>query len=390
MKATILFMIALSMGYISCNSDTTGQYTYRPPDNMLDGIDVGSLNDVNIDKKLIEKAVGKIWEGRFTEVHSLLIFKDNKLVLEEYFQGHEYQWDAPGYHGKMVQWNVDMMHHNMSCTKSFTSACIGIAIEKGYIQNVHQSIFDYLPDHQQFKTGGKEYITIEHLLTMTSGLAWNEWGAAHGTSANDIDRIYFECSDDPIKCVLERELVSTPGEEFTYNGGGIIILGEILKNATNTNLYDFSMKNLFGPLGIDSIYWYQYENGVYAADGSLYLTPRDMLKFGVTYLYNGRWNGQRILPEYWIAKSSEVYNNNQGIRIPLEDLGKVGYGYTWWTKKFSASGREINMFWANGWGGQKIIVIPELDTVVVFTAGNFASKGKEFKILKNYIIPAIQ
>jgi CubicO group peptidase (beta-lactamase class C family) len=98
----------------------------------------------------------------------------------------------------------------MSCTKSVTSACIGIAIDKGYIQNVHQSIFDYLPDHQQFNTGDKSSISIEHLLTMTSGLQWNEWNAPHGTAANDADRLYFECYNDPVSCVLERPLVSTP------------------------------------------------------------------------------------------------------------------------------------------------------------------------------------
>ncbi|HCC69717.1 MAG TPA: hypothetical protein DEQ09_00975 [Bacteroidales bacterium] len=113
------------------------------------------------------------------------------LVLEEYFKGHRYQWDAPGYHSDMVQWDKDMMHKIMSCTKSFTSACIAIAIEEGFIDNVNRSIFDYLPGHHQYKSGGKEDITLEHLLTMTSGLEWNEWNAAHDTSANDIDRIYF-------------------------------------------------------------------------------------------------------------------------------------------------------------------------------------------------------
>ena len=130
----------------------------------------------------------------------------------------------------------------MSCTKSVVSACICIAIEKGFIKSVHQSVFDYLSKHQQFNTGEKSAITIEHLLTMSSGLQWNEWNAPHGTSANDIDRLYFECYDDPLYCVLKRPLVSSPGESFTYNGGGIITLGEILRNATGMNLIEFSKK----------------------------------------------------------------------------------------------------------------------------------------------------
>lgn len=133
-----------------------------------------------MDSNLIAKAVGRICRGKYKELHSMLIYKNDKLVLEEYFSGHKYQWDAQGYRGELVNWNRDMFHSTMSCTKSFTSACIGIAVYQGFIADVHQSIFDYSPDHQYLKTDNREYITIEHLLTMTSGLAWDEWGAAHG------------------------------------------------------------------------------------------------------------------------------------------------------------------------------------------------------------------
>ena len=113
----------------------------------------------------------------------------------------------------------------MSCIKSVTSACIGIAVDMGYISSVHKLILNYLPDHQQFKNSGKEEITIEHLLTMTSGLEWDECSTGHGTSEKDIDKIYFECQDDPVACVLENPLVNQPGEKFTYNGEGRIIQG---------------------------------------------------------------------------------------------------------------------------------------------------------------------
>ena len=94
MKKTILLISILSLMYVSCKFDASSQYTYRPPENINDGFDVGSLDEVNIDLTLIEKAVNDINRGKFREVHSLLIFKDDKLVLEEYFTGHEYQWDA--------------------------------------------------------------------------------------------------------------------------------------------------------------------------------------------------------------------------------------------------------------------------------------------------------
>jgi CubicO group peptidase (beta-lactamase class C family) len=225
---------------------------------------------------------------------------------------------------------------------------------------------------------------------MTSGLAWNEWGAPHGTAANDIDRIYFECPNDPIKCVLEREWHSIPGEKFTYNGGGMIILGEILRNATNMNIDEFSMKYLFGPLSINSTQWYHFANGVIAADGSLKLTSRDMMKFGVTYLNDGVWNGERIISAEWIEKSSTTYNQNKGINIPIEDTGRNGYAYSWWTGELSHSGDKIKVFRAGGWGGQSIMVFPDLDMVVVFTGGNYAARSSLFKIIKKYILPAIE
>ena len=388
MKKAILLLLMLSLLQVSCNTGNSERYTYLPPENVNDEFTAGTLKEVNMDVLKIEKAINKIRQGKFKEVHSILIYKDDKLVLEEYFKGHQYKWDAPGYFGEMVQWNRNMLHPTMSCSKSFTSACIGIAIDKGFIKSVHQSIFDYLPDHQSLKVDNKEYITIEHLLTMTSGLAWDEWSAPHGTAANDIDRLYFECPD-PITCVLEKPWWREPGQLFTYNGGGIIILGEIIKNASGLNIDEFSKQYLFDPLGINHSEWSKFPNGLYETAGSLQLTPRDMMKLGVTYLDDGIWNGTRILPKDWVKKSSTIYNNNAGINLPIEDSGKNGYGYTWWISELSHQGKKIKMYRANGWGGQVIMVFPDLDMVVVFTGGNYTIRSSLFKIVKKYILPVI-
>jgi CubicO group peptidase (beta-lactamase class C family) len=390
-KTAAFAFVIISVLLIRCNTNnTSGQYTYQIPENINDGLATGTLEEVNIDEDLIAKAVSKISQGKYKEIHSMLIYKDDKLVLEEYFQGHRYKWDAPYYQGEWVQWDRTMKHQIMSCTKSITSACIGIAIEKGFIKNVHQSIFDYLPGHQQFNTGDKSNITIEHLLTMTSGLQWNEWNAPHGTAANDIDRLYFECSADPLYCVLERPLVSTPGESFTYNGGGIIALGEILKNATGMDIIGFSKEYLFGPLGTDTLQWDVFPEGQIESAGGLHLKPRDMLKLGITYLNGGVWKGERILPGDWVKKSSISFGNNTNINLPIEDSGRNGYGYTWWTSELKSKGRKIHMYRANGWGGQVIMVFPEHKMVVVFTSGNYVVRSKLFKIIKSYVLPAIQ
>ena len=169
---------------------------------------------------------------------------------------------------------------------------------------MHRSIFDYLPVHQEFNTGARSNITVEHLLTMSSGLEWDEWNAPHGTADNDIDRLYLECSDDPLRCVLERPVVAEPGTRFTYNGGGILALGEIIQHATGRNILDFSREYLLAPLGIDTICWSTYPGGQYEAGSGILMRPRDMMKFGVTYLHNGivllweRWVDVIAYPKY--------------------------------------------------------------------------------------------
>ena len=226
MKVLLILLSLIILGCENCPTDRVYNFLL----DINDGLNVGSLTDVNIDTVLIYEGLNKIDCGSFGEVHSILVYKDNLLVLEEYFEGHRYKWDEPEYHGELVSWDRNMPHEMMSVTKSFTSACIGIAIDKGFIKSIHQSIFDYLPNHQRLKVDNREYITIEHLVTMTLGLAWDEWSVAHGSSANDIDNLWFDCKET-ISCVLERPWWEEPGKLFTYNGGGMAILSEIIKNA---------------------------------------------------------------------------------------------------------------------------------------------------------------
>ena len=287
----VLFVSILSLLIAGCDSTFASQYIYRPPEKVDDGLEVGTLETANIDLDLIGTAVDKIQAGKYKEVHSMLIFRDNKLVFEEYFMGHRYKWDGPGHHGAWVTWNKTMLHDVKSATKSITSACIGIAIDQGLIKSVDQSIFDYLPEHQHLNTDGKDQITIEHLLTMTSGLEWNEWGAPLSNPKNDIIGLWFPPCEDPITCVLERPLVSEPGESFTYNGGGTIVLGEIIKHATDMDIDEFSKKYLFEPLAIEYSNWVRFDQGLISADGGLEITPRSMAKIGVTFLNHGVWNG---------------------------------------------------------------------------------------------------
>ncbi|NNL79733.1 MAG: serine hydrolase [Flavobacteriaceae bacterium] len=388
--ANLIPLMLLPVLILGCKSYSENPYNYRIPEQVEDGITVGTLSDAGIDTSLIQEAVTRIRNGAYGAVHSILIYRKGKLVLEEYFPGYTYKWDAPAHQGQWVNFDKDRPHSIMSDTKSITSTCIGIAIEKGFIESVDQSIFDYLPDHQHLKTDGKDKISIEHLLTMTPGLEWYEWNAPYSSNKNPIIGIWFS-DKDPVSFILEGELRYEPGTHYSYYGGNQILLGEIIRHATSMAIDEFSQKYLFDPLGIDSADWnVRFPNGVIEAAGGLLLKPRDMLKVGVTYLEDGRWNGQQILTKDWIEKSAMPYPANLSIKVPGEDYGRSGYSYSWWTKTFTEAGKENNIYWAGGWGGQKIIVMPDHEAAVVFTGGNYTSKVRQFGVIGDYILPAFK
>ena len=387
MRKLALFFLILFLT-LSCK-DFSAQHPYTLPSDVNDGLMVDSLKNAGIHEEPILEAAGRIENGEYGEVHSMLIYKNDKLVFEEYYKGHTYKWDAPGHYGDYVTWNRTMQHCIHSDTKSFTSLCIGIAIDKGFINDVNQSIFDYLPEYEAYKTDGKQNITIEHLLTMTSGIKWEEWKISLASTENDQIAIWFY-EDGPAHYILRKPLVAPPGTHFNYSGGDIQLLAEILHNATGMKLDEFSAKYLFEPMGITTYdWWLIFPSGEIQAAGGLKLRPRDMVKTGTMMLSKGLWNGSRIVSKKWIDRCIAPYSGNRNIKIPGEDVGKVGYAYTWWTKKFNYKGKSITWYTALGWGGQKISILPELDMVIVFTGANYSSKVHNFEILERFILPAV-
>jgi CubicO group peptidase (beta-lactamase class C family) len=388
MKPLIL-LLALALLNSGCAIGFTDRHPYQPPVMTGDGIATGTLAEVKIDSQMILKALGRIEQGTYGEVHSLLIYKDDKLVLEEYFDGHEYQWDAPKHHGELVSWNRDLPHCIHSVSKSITSLCVGIAIDQGFIENEQQSIFDYLPDHQHLRTEETKYITIEHLLSGTSGLQWAEWSAPLSSMANDQVAIYFS-GMEPVDYVLGKPMVAAPGTHFTYSGGNIDVLAVIVENASGMSFQEFSRNFLFEPLGLDSAYWdLVYPTGEVQAASGMKATPRELVKIGAMMLQDGSWKGKQILSEHWVEKCRDPYLGSGGIHIPGEDMKDFGYSYAWWTRKIRYRGQEIHWYSGNGWGGQKLIVLPDINTVVVFTGARYTKKVREYEIFERFILPAV-
>lgn len=385
---SFLFVSFSLLMIISCKNDFSAQIPYNPPLQTDDGIYVGTMEQVGMDTQAMSDCLWQIYKNKYDQVHSILVYKDNLLVFEEYMEGNKYAMDGQYFYGERIKWHMDSLHIIMSTTKSVTSAIIGIAVDQGLI-DVNESIFTYLPDYQQYNNDGKGDITVEHLLTMTSGLEWDEWRGAHGTTANSIDRIYIECLDDPLSCILSAPLVSEPGKSFTYSGGNMIVLSEILQYATGRDFMDYATEFLFSPLGIEKVDWYQFPSGAYACDGACWMTPREMLKIGITYLNEGKWKGKQIVSKEWVEKSRTIYGNNTGINVPLDDTGRNGYGYTWWTNTVTSPLGKVDIFQASGWGGQEIVVIPDLNMTVVFTGGNYVVKKHIHEMLEDYILESI-
>jgi CubicO group peptidase (beta-lactamase class C family) len=356
-------------------------YIYTVPEESSDGWETASLSSVGMNTDRLVTLVNRINVKLYREVHSVVIVKNDKLVFEEYFPGHDFNYSGQNYHGAYVDFDRDTRHNTHSATKSITSALVGLAIEKGFIQSVDDKIFDYFPDYSELIDQQKEMITIEHLLTMSSGFEWNEWDVS--VSQNNHDIVRMNSSSDPVYYVLNKPVVTEPGTAFYYNGGTVDLLGQIVRRASSMNVKNFSQTYLFDPMGITNYNWQTlYPSGITCCHGDIYITPRDMAKFGYLFLNKGMWNGTRLISEEWVNSSIQ----NQ-ITPPV--IWAYGYGYLWWLKNYNAGGHTYNTFNADGWGGQRICIIPSENMVVVFTGANYVSENPNDEIMNSYILPAL-
>jgi CubicO group peptidase (beta-lactamase class C family) len=264
-------------------------------------------------------------------------------------------------------------------TKSFTSAIVGLAFDQGYIQNIDQKIFSFFPEYNDLNNEGRDNITLEHLLTMSAGLEWDESSTPYSDPRNDLYQIWHQI--DPIRFVLDNPVVTEPGTQFYYNSGLTNVLGEIVHKAVGVRADDLAHEYLFSPLGITDYQWEELPKHVLYTSGDLHLRPRDMAKLGELYIKDGMWNGQRILSEWWVEKSTESFINTD------PDWVDWDYGYKWWLYTYEINSEHIEIFSAKGWGGQNIIVFPSLDMVIVTTAGYYDEPEKEFHI--ELLIPRI-
>jgi CubicO group peptidase (beta-lactamase class C family) len=338
-----------------------------------------ALSAVGLDSTIINRIDTAVRNNTFPNMHSLLIAKDGKLVYENYWKGHDEVWGADA---GIKNHDKDSLHDLRSISKSIVSACFGILMQQGKIKSTSQKVFDFFPEYAKQDTGLKSLLTIEHLLTMTSGLKWNEDVPYDNPENSEIQMIK---SGNPIEYVLSQPMELPPGRQWKYNGGTTQLLAAIIERTTGQKIIEFAAKNLFLPLGITRYEWFIYPGTTaYAAASGLRLRSRDLLKFGLVYLNNGVWNGKQIVPRKWV-EISEQPHINQG-------RGNSAYGYQFWLFNDSAQGKPVNLIACVGNGDQRIFIDKARKLVIVITAGNYNKwniKNDAAQLSKQYIYSAL-
>ncbi len=334
-------------------------YQYKIPDELHDGLAAGDINQTVFDTVLLREMMQKIINGDYPNVHSILLIKDGRLVFEQYF----------------YQYTKDSVQEMRSATKSFFSALTGIAIGKGFIKSKNETVLSYFPEYSlNNMSDAKKRIIVENLLTQQTGLDCdisNEKSEGNETK--------MDYSDDWVKFTLDLPMIDTPGGKGMYCSGNPVTLGRIIEKTTGMPLLQFAEKNLFKPLGFTKYNWYFKPDKSNAENYcQVYLTPREMSKFGLLYLNDGKWRNRQVVPASWVKESFEKHSVVQG----------VNYGYLWWLKYLDADG-GIRYYGnaAQGNGGQRIYVFPQQNTVVVITGGNYNVKSPSDKLIEKYILP---
>jgi len=336
----LLFLLLNFEGFAQAN-----EYLYQIPRQLSDGWEVASLADVGIAKEAIEE-VSRLIRNRdsYENVLSMLIVKNGKLVHEVY--------------SPYCQRNT--LHWMASITKTITSTLIGIAIDKGFIESVDARLHELLPQYgDHFKHPEKKQIALKHMMTMTSGLEWNEQ-----VSYNDPRNSEWQMveSEDWMTYVVSQPLKDKPGTRFYYNTGGIHLLTAVIKSVSGLYAHVFAEKYLIHPMGIFAYQWNKDPMGfpcTGGTDGGLGLRTRDIAKFGWLFLRNGKWKGKQIVPERWVREAPHTHFTSRG-------RGR-SYGFNWMTGSRTGNGKRFAYIASFGYGGQTLYIVPEYDLILVFT-----------------------
>jgi len=353
----VLGLILLSSQSVSSQS----AYKLKKPETGNDGWQTAFVGGVIHDTVPLFKVMEQL-SGEESQLHSVLLLKNNTLLFEEYYR--DYDRDKP--------------HDLRSTTKSIRALLLGIAIDKGFVKSVDDPIYDYLPDLRPQKNPDprKSQITIRHLLTMSTGLECNDWDPK---SKGQEDRVYKK--KDWLQYTIDLPQVNDPGAVSAYCSMGAILVAEIISQSSGMSIQEFAQTYLFDPLEISNIRWEHTNKGEVLDSGKrLYMTPRDLAKIGQLVLQEGQWKEEQLISANWIREATS----------PKTKITGIDYGYLWWNFPFQAGETTLSGILATGNGGQYIMVFPTLNVVMVFTGGAYNSQEDKlpFVLVNRVFLPA--
>jgi CubicO group peptidase (beta-lactamase class C family) len=319
------------------------------------------------DKNRLRELNVRIAENLYKDIKSIIVIKNGKLLVEEYFNGAD----------------RSSLQNTRSVGKSFASTMMGIAINDGYIKSENQTLKDFY-DLKQFANYSpkKETVEIKSLLSMSSGFDATD---DDPNSPGNEEKMYP--TDNWVKFALDLPMddKTAVGEKWRYFTAGVIVLGDILDKSVPGGLERYADQKLFQPLGINRYEWEHTPQRVANTAGGLQMSALDYAKYGQLYKNGGRWNGKQIIPQVWVNKTFSKYLN-----VPYGPT--VFYGYLFWNTTYTVGGKTYEAFFATGNGGNKIFVFKDQPLVIVITAtafGKWYMHRQVDSIMERYILPAV-
>ena len=333
------------------------------PTQMNDGWKISAPGEQGLSSSQLESAYE--YAETLPFLYSALVVRHGFLVAERYFNG------SGPHHTEYVA----------SVTKSYLSALIGIAVEQGHIESINRKMMSYFPEYESASLEPDKYdITLRHLLRMRAGYWFDSQDDRWAAWVNSPDWIAY---------MINLPLENPPGTLWNYSSGSTHILSAVLTKSTGMRAEDFARQYLFGPLDTKLGYWNQDPHGYNYGGWAMYITARDMARFGLLYLNGGNYQGRQIVPEQWVRESTHGYSE---VDWTFGRIEEPRYGCLWWSGIMEGH----PLFFAQGHGGQNIMVFPGLDMVVVTTTNpdlgfgaSWTQSLKTFFFIAVYILPAV-
>jgi CubicO group peptidase (beta-lactamase class C family) len=340
---TIVILVLTSQ--VGCGHSTEELEAVHYTPLLGDDWKVSTPAEQGLDPMLVAKLYHNAAE--LETLYALLVVKNGYLIAEGYFNGG----------------SVDEMFDRASATKSFTSALVGIALDRGCLTSVEQKMIDFFPEYAgQIDDPRKEQITIRDLLQMRGGYPDEEYTPPY------MEILYFSDNWHHVPHLVDFPLTSDPGTKFQYSNLTSHLLAVIVARACDTDLRSYAQEHLFSPMDAEVGDWYPDADAYRMGGMGIFVSARDMAKFGLLFLNDGEYEGERVLSADWVRDSHQRYSEKikRGGEISSRygSFRDIGYGYQWWSARVGGH----NFDYAAGHGGNYIILLGELDMIIVTTA----------------------